>query len=137
MAILSRSGLFRSPKLDSRIRSANTQGSEKVLGYFFGPCLVYMAYCAIAGTYLTQFYTDVLGITGVFLTMMPVFSKIFDAVTNISFLIGGIKCVRLYRARIHRADHHPARCDEGIFQLVLCGCSDDRLSYRRTADAAL
>lgn len=76
-------GLFESPILDSRIRSANTTGSEKSLGYFFGPCLVFMAYYAIAGTYLTQFYTDVLGITGIFLTLMPVFSKIFDAITNI------------------------------------------------------
>ena len=75
--------LFESPKLDSRIRSANTQGSEKALGYFFGPCFVYMAYYAIAGTYLTQFYTDVLGLAGGFLTLMPVFSKIFDAITNI------------------------------------------------------
>lgn len=75
--------IFDSPKLDSRIRSANTQGSEKALGYFFGPCFVYMAYYAIAGSYLTQFYTDVLGVTGIFLTMMPVFSKIFDAVTNV------------------------------------------------------
>lgn len=76
-------GLFESKVLDSHIRSANTTGSEKALGYFFGPCLVYMAYYAIAGTYLTQFYTDVLGITGIFLTLMPVFSKAFDAVTNI------------------------------------------------------
>lgn len=76
-------GLFSSKLLDSRIRSANTQGSEKVLGYFFGPCLVYMAYYAIAGTYLTQFYTDVLGVTGIFLTLMPVFSKLFDAFTNV------------------------------------------------------
>lgn len=76
-------GLFEAKVLDSRICSANTTGSEKALGYFFGPCLVYMAYYAIAGTYLTQFYTDVLGITGIFLTLMPVFSKIFDAITNI------------------------------------------------------
>ncbi len=75
--------IFDSPKLDSRIHSANTQGSEKALGYFFGPCFVYMAYYAIAGSYLTQFYTDVLGVSGIFLTMMPVFSKIFDAVTNV------------------------------------------------------
>lgn len=76
-------GLFDAGALDSRVRSANTTGSEKALGYFFGPCLVYMAYYAIAGTYLTQFYTDVLGISGIFLTLMPVFSKIFDAVTNV------------------------------------------------------
>ncbi|MCM1412046.1 MAG: MFS transporter [Lachnospiraceae bacterium] len=75
--------LFESSKLDSHVRSANTQGSEKALGYFFGPCFVYMAYNAIAGTYLTQFYTDVLGVTGIFLTMMPLFSKIIDAITNV------------------------------------------------------
>lgn len=76
-------GTLASPLLDSRVKSANTTGSEKVLGYFAGPCLVYMAYYAIAGTYLTQFYTDVLGITGIFMTLMPVFSKVFDAITNI------------------------------------------------------
>ena len=42
-----------------------------------------MCYYGIAGTYLTQFYTDVLGITGMFLTLMPVISKIVDAATNI------------------------------------------------------
>lgn len=71
------------PFLDSKIRSANTTHTERVLGYFVGPCFVYMAYYAIAGTYLTQFYTDVLGIGGVFLTMMPLLSKIVDAITNI------------------------------------------------------
>lgn len=76
-------GLFESKAFDSRICSANTTRSEKALGYFFGPCLVYMAYYAIAGTYLTQFYTDVLGVAGIFLTLMPVFSKILDAITNI------------------------------------------------------
>lgn len=83
MATIKKKGLFESRILDSRIKSANTQNSERWLGYFFGPCLLYMCYYGIAGTYLTQFYTDVLGITGIFLTLMPVFSKIFDAVTNI------------------------------------------------------
>lgn len=83
MATLSNSKLFSSSKMDSRIKSANIQKSEMWLGYFAGPCLVYMFYHAVAGTYLTQFYTDVLGIGGIFLTMMPVFSKIFDAITNI------------------------------------------------------
>lgn len=75
--------IFSSSLLDSRITSANTQKSEMWLGYFLGPCFVYMVYYAAAGSYLTQFYTDVLGIGGIFLTMMPIFSKIFDAVTNI------------------------------------------------------
>lgn len=75
--------IFSSPALESRIKSANTQRSEMWLGYFAGPCFVYMVYFSVAGTYLTQFYTDVLGMTGIFLTLMPVFSKIFDAITNI------------------------------------------------------
>lgn len=83
MAALSKSRLFASPKLDSRIKSANTQKSEGILGYFVGPMMVYMMYYAIAGTYLTQFYTDVLGLAGGFIIAMPVISKIIDAVTNI------------------------------------------------------
>ncbi len=76
-------GLFNSKFFDSKVTSANIQTSEKVWGYFVGPMFMCMAYYAIAGTYLTQFYTDVLGIGGIFLTMMPVFSKIFDAITNV------------------------------------------------------
>ncbi len=63
MATLQNSKLFASPKMDSRITSANTQKSEMWLGYFAGPCFVYMVYYAVAGTYLTQFYTDVLKIS--------------------------------------------------------------------------
>ena len=37
MAILERSKLFNSPKLDSRIESANAQNSERWLGYFVSP----------------------------------------------------------------------------------------------------
>lgn len=76
-------GLFASKIFNSRITSANTQKSEMWLGYFFGPCFVYMAYYCIAGSYLTQFYTDVLGIGGAFLVMMPIVSKVIDAITNI------------------------------------------------------
>ena len=75
--------LFAKPFLESKITSANTQKSEMWFGYFFGPCLVYMAYYCIAGTYLTQFYTDVLGMAGMILTLMPVISKVIDAITNI------------------------------------------------------
>lgn len=76
-------GMFSAKIFDSRVTSANTQKREMIWGYFFGPCFVYMMYYAVAGSYLTQFYTDVLGMSGVFLTMMPVFSKVFDAITNI------------------------------------------------------
>ena len=83
MANKTKMRLFDSPLLDSRIKSANTQKSELLLGYFAGPCLLYMAYYAIAGTYLTQFYTDVLGLAGGFLIWMPFISKVIDAITNI------------------------------------------------------
>lgn len=74
---------LQSPLLDSRIKSANIQKSEGFLGYFLGPCLMYMGYYAVAGSYLTQFYTDVLGLAGGFLIWMPFFSKIIDAITNV------------------------------------------------------
>lgn len=83
MSTKQKKGLFESKIFDSRIKSANTQASEIWLGYFGGPMLLFMAYYSIAGTYLTQFYTDVLGLAGGFLTLMPVISKVIDAITNI------------------------------------------------------
>ena len=76
-------GFWSKKMLNSRITSANTQMNEKFLGYFMGPCLMYMVYYGVAATYLTQFYTDVLGISGVFITVMPVVCKVVDAVTNL------------------------------------------------------
>ena len=77
------SKVFSKDVLNSKIKSANTQSSEKWFGYFFGPCLMYMTYCGVAGSYLNQFYTDVLGISGIFLTLFPVISKVIDAITNV------------------------------------------------------
>ena len=73
MVSKTKKGLFESKIFDSRIKSANTKASEIWLGYFGGPMLLYMAYYSIAGTYLTQFYTDVLGLAGGFLTMAQYF----------------------------------------------------------------
>lgn len=87
MAIFEKSRLFNSPKLDSRIKSANVQKSEQWLGFFASPMLLYMAYYAMSGTYLNQFYVDVLKIGGIgggaFLVLLPILSKAFDAVTNL------------------------------------------------------
>lgn len=83
MANITKKRLFDSPLLNSRIKSANTQKSEALLGYLAGPCLLYMVYYSIAGTYLTQFYTDVLGLAGGFLVWMPFVSKVIDAITNV------------------------------------------------------
>lgn len=87
MAILEKSKLFQSPKLDSRIKSANVQKSEQWIGYFASPMLLYMAYYGMSGSYLNQFYVDVLKLGGVaggmFLILLPILSKVFDAVTNL------------------------------------------------------
>ena len=86
-ALTKKKGLFNSPALDSRIKSANVQNSERWLGFFTGPGILYIAYYVVAGTYLNVFYTDVLKVSGLwgglFLTLMPIFSKIVDAVTNL------------------------------------------------------
>ena len=87
MAIFEKSKLFNSSKMDSRIKSANVQKSEQWLGFFASPMLLYMAYYAMSGTYLNQFYVDVLKIGGIaggsFLVLLPILSKVVDAVTNL------------------------------------------------------
>lgn len=79
-------GLFASPGMDSRIKSANVQNSERWLGYFLGPAGVILLN-GIMASYLNVFYTDVLRIGslwgGMFLLLFPILSKVFDAVTNI------------------------------------------------------
>ena len=80
--------IFSSPLLDSRIRSANTQNSEKWLGYFVGPVGAAVLNFTVV-SYLNVFYTDVLDLTNsfgwavTFLALFPILSKIIDAVTNV------------------------------------------------------
>lgn len=106
--------IFSSKLLDSRIRSSDTQKSEQILGYFVGPCLVYMVYTGIAGTYLTQFYTDVLGLAGGFLTMMPLISKVISGIA--SFVIGRM----IDRTRTSQGKARPWILASGIL-LTVCG----------------
>ena len=58
---------------------------EKIFGYLLGPagCLVVNA---VLATYLNLYYTDVLRLTGTFLVVLPVISRVVDAVTN--FIMG-------------------------------------------------
>ena len=87
MNITEKRGMFAAKVFNSRIKSANVQKSERWLGYFLGPAGVMMMYFTISGTYLNVFYTDVLKISylwgGLFLTVMPIVSKFFDAFSNI------------------------------------------------------
>lgn len=106
--------IFSSKLLDSRIRSEDTRKSEQILGYFVGPCLVYMMYFGIAGTYLTQFYTDVLGLAGGFLTLMPLVSKIISGIAG--FVIGRI----IDRTRTSQGKARPWILASGIL-LAVCG----------------
>lgn len=75
------------PVFDARIRTDEIKNKERWLGYFMGPALVATVYAAVGGSYLNSFYTDVLHLSsfagGMFLALMPVISKILDAVTNI------------------------------------------------------
>ena len=67
---------------DSRIKSKNVTNKEKWLGYLLGPAGALLLN-AILGTYLNIYYTDVLKLSGVFLVIFPVISKIIDAITNL------------------------------------------------------
>lgn len=106
--------MFSSRLLQSRIHSEDTSKSEQILGYFLGPCLVYMMYNGVAGTYLTQFYTDVLGLAGGFLTMMPLVSKILSGI--ISIFIGRM----IDRTRTCQGKARPWILTSGIV-LAVCG----------------
>ncbi len=79
--------LFDRPLLRTRIHSANVQKSEKWLGYFAGPAFIMCMYYMCGQSYLNTFYTDVLKMShiggGLFLALLPIVSKIIDAVTNV------------------------------------------------------
>lgn len=72
----------------TNVKSQNVKNSERWLGYFLGPALVACMNAICAQSYLNQFYTDVLKLSpiagGMFLALMPLLSKIVDAVTNVA-----------------------------------------------------
>ena len=106
--------IFSSPLLNSRIHSEDTQRKEQIFGYFLGPCLVYMMYNGVAGTYLTQFYTDVLGLAGGFLTMMPLVSKLISGI--VSIIIGRM----IDKTQTSQGKARPWILASGIL-LAICG----------------
>lgn len=77
---------------DSRIRSRNVEAKERWIGYLLGPCGALLINAIIGGTFLNQYWTDVLKIGGLwggaFLIVFPILSKILDAITN--FIMGWI-----------------------------------------------
>lgn len=72
--------------LKSRVRTEKVSKSELWLGYLLGPSGLLLLNAVVSG-YLNVYYTDVLKVGGLmgglFLTLMPILSKIVDAVTNL------------------------------------------------------
>ena len=71
------SGVFR-----SRIQDENVTMPELALGYFLGPFCALLAN-AIFVSFLNRFYTDILGMKGLFITMLPLVSTVFVIIGNL------------------------------------------------------
>ena len=70
----------------SRIKTDNVTNRERWIGYLLGPVGA-LLFNGVLSSYLMIYYTDVLKMTGVwggfFLMLLPIVSKVIDAVTNI------------------------------------------------------
>ncbi len=77
---------LKSSLLCTRVKTENTTGGERWLGYLLGPAGALLLN-AVLSMYLNVFYTDVLKLTGLwggaFLVIFPIVSKILDAITNL------------------------------------------------------
>ena len=71
--------------LQTKINTDEVSKMEMFLGYLLGPSLMYLMINALSGTYLMQFYTDVIGVSGTLIVIMPIISKIAVAIMNIVF----------------------------------------------------
>ena len=81
---------FDLPLIKTRITSANIKPKEMLFGYFVGPFMAFISN-AIFGSYLNQYFNNVLGMTtynSVFGLIMPMISVIFVILGNI--IIGQI-----------------------------------------------
>ena len=72
------------PVFDSKIRSGRVTKAEKWIGFFVSPVSV-MLMSSILSNYLNVYYTDVLGISGLwggfFIGLFPLVAKVLNAVT--------------------------------------------------------
>ncbi len=77
---------FSNSFLDSRVPMDHVTKKERWLGFLLGPSGMLLLNAVIAG-YLNIYYTDVLKVSGLlggaFLVVMPIVSKIIDAITNV------------------------------------------------------
>lgn len=68
--------------LKSRVTSENVKLPEMFLGYLAGPFLALITN-AVYTSFLNRFYTDILGMVGSFITLLPLVSTIFVCISNI------------------------------------------------------
>ena len=75
------------PAFNTKVKCDNVKNSERWLGYFLGPAIIACMSAICSQSYLNVFYTDVLNLSpiagGLFLALMPLLSKVLDAITNI------------------------------------------------------
>ena len=79
---MARAKLMDAKIFNSKVHSRNVEGKEKWLGYLIGPAGALLLNAVLA-TYLNIYYTDVLKLSGLFLVIFPLVSKVVDAITNI------------------------------------------------------
>lgn len=86
------SSILDSKALSSRVKTENITTKEKWLGYLIGPAGALLINAILGGSFLNIYYTDVIGIgglwKGMFLAVFPLVAKVLDAVTN--FAMGWI-----------------------------------------------
>ena len=86
------SSIFDSKALSSRVKTENISAKEKWLGYLIGPAGALLINAILGGSFLNIYYTDVIGIgglwNGMFLAIFPLVAKVLDAITN--FVMGWI-----------------------------------------------
>ncbi len=68
--------------MKSRIRSEDVKLPELALGYFLGPFGALITN-ALFVSFLNRFYTDILGMKGTFITLLPLVSTIFVVIGNL------------------------------------------------------
>lgn len=66
----------------SRVKSANVTLPEMMFGYLFGPFGALVTN-AVFTSFLNRFYTDILGMVGTFITVLPLLSTIFVVIGNL------------------------------------------------------
>lgn len=69
--------------LKSRVRSANVKLPEMALGYLIGPFGA-LIINAVFTSFLNRFYTDALGLSGTFITLLPLVSTVLVVIANIA-----------------------------------------------------